>query len=73
MSVPLLAEALKLPVPERIELAEALWESVQGDTNAFPVPKAHLEILEERLRDMEANPDDESPWEEVRARLQKID
>lgn len=73
MNPALLTEALNLPVPERIRLAEALWDSVQGDTTALPVPKAHLAILEERLRDMEANPEDESPWEEVRARLQKLD
>lgn len=73
VNVPLLTEALKLPAPERIELAEALWDSVQRDTDTFPVPQAHLAILEERLRDMEANPGDESTWEEVRDRLQKLD
>ncbi|MEO8380630.1 MAG: addiction module protein [Acidobacteriota bacterium] len=73
MNVTILTEALKLPAPERIELAEALWDSVQRDTDTFPVPPAHLAILEERLRDMEANPGDESTWEEVRDRLQKLD
>jgi putative addiction module component (TIGR02574 family) len=73
MNAALLTEALRLPAPERIELAEALWDSVQRDTGSFPVPKAHLAVLDERLRDMEANPHDESPWEEVRDRLQKLD
>ncbi len=73
MNVTLLTEALKLPAPERIELAEALWDSVQRDPGSFPVPHAHLSILEERLVDMEANPKDESSWDEVRDRLQKLD
>ncbi|HVT02739.1 MAG TPA: addiction module protein [Thermoanaerobaculia bacterium] len=73
MNASLLTEALKLPAPERIELAEALWDSVQRDTDAFPVPNAHVAILEKRLRDMEANPQDETTWEEVRDRLQKLE
>ena len=73
MNVALLKEALKLPAPDRVELAEALWDSVQRDTDIFPILPSHLAILEERLRDMEANPEDESTWEEVRNRLEKLD
>ena len=73
VNVILLSGALKLPAPERIELAEALWASVQRDTDTFPVSQAHVAILKERLREMEANPEDESAWEEVRDRLQNLD
>lgn len=73
MNVALLKEALKLPAPDRVQLAEALWDSVQRDTGIFPIPLSHLEVLDERLLDMEASPEDESSWEEVRDRLQKLD
>jgi hypothetical protein len=34
-----------------------------------PVPDWHREILDERLADLEANPDAGRPWEEVNADL----
>ena len=39
--------------------------------NRVPVPDWHREILDERLADLEANPDAGRPWEEVRADLFK--
>ena len=67
----LLAEAAKLSVPERIELVEAIWDTVASDLDKFPIPESHKAELDRRLADLEENPDAESPWEEVRARLER--
>jgi putative addiction module component (TIGR02574 family) len=71
MSSPLLAEARKLSVAERIELAEAIWDTVAEEADAIPLSDDLRAELDRRLADMEANPDAGSPWEDVRARLER--
>ncbi|HEX9668273.1 MAG TPA: addiction module protein [Thermoanaerobaculia bacterium] len=62
---------LELPAEERLEIAEVLWRSVEPDDEAryLAIPEWQREILRERLADRERNPDDEQPWEEVKAEL----
>lgn len=72
MSKSLLAQAAKLSVSERIELVEAIWDTVVDEPEALPMPDSHREELDRRLEDLERDPDAGSPWEEVRARLEKI-
>ncbi|MFZ5930072.1 MAG: addiction module protein [Pseudomonadota bacterium] len=71
MNSPLLAEAVKLSVSERIDLVAAIWDSLAQEINADPLDKAHRSELDRRLADLEANPEAGSPWEEVRARLER--
>jgi putative addiction module component (TIGR02574 family) len=70
----LLEQAKGLPVEERIELVEAIWDTVAEDADAerLGIPESHRRELDRRLADLEANPDDVSPWEEVRARLERL-
>jgi len=68
MNTDLLAEALKLSLSERLQLIEALWETLsEEDIPVTPEERA----LDARLADLEANPDDQSPWSEVKARLEQ--
>jgi putative addiction module component (TIGR02574 family) len=69
----LLAEAAKLSVSDRIELVEAIWDTVHPDLQAIPLPESHRAELERRLADLDENPDTGSPWEEVRARLERAE
>ncbi|MFY9824275.1 MAG: addiction module protein [Thermoanaerobaculia bacterium] len=63
---------LELPLDERMELAQILWESVDpGDEARFlAIPDWQRQILEERSADIERNPAAEQTWEEVKAELQ---
>ena len=62
----LLAEILRLPVGERIELLGDAWDAVAASPDEVPVPEWHLREIERRL----AEPDPRYiPWEEVRQRL----
>ncbi|HSK80074.1 MAG TPA: addiction module protein [Thermoanaerobaculia bacterium] len=72
MSKSLLAQAAKLSVSERIELVEAIWDTVVDEPEALPLPDSHREELDRRLEDLERDPDAGSSWDEVRARLEKI-
>lgn len=72
MNSTLLTEATKLSVPERIDLVEAIWDTVATDLDALPLSEEHRLELDRRLADLEANPEAGSTWAEVRARLEKI-
>jgi putative addiction module component (TIGR02574 family) len=62
---------LELPVDERMELAQILWESVEPEDEArfLPIPDWQRQILDERLADIDRNPGAEQTWEEVKAEL----
>jgi putative addiction module component (TIGR02574 family) len=63
------SEALQLPVEDRLELAEALWESLEQEPVQPELPAWQREILDERLAADEAAPEAGSSWEEVKQRI----
>jgi len=63
------SEALQLPVEDRIELAEALWESLEHEPVQPALPSRQREILDDRLAENEAAPEAGSPWQEVKQRI----
>ena len=69
MNANLLTEALKLSPDDRLQLIEALWETLSEED--IPVTREERALLDARLADLDANPADQSPWSEVRARLQR--
>ena len=69
MSTDLLEEALRLSSRERLELIEALWKTLSEED--IPITPDERALLDARLADLEANPDDQSPWPEVKTRLEK--
>ena len=62
---------LKLPPEERLEIAQVLWESVEPEDEVrfLSIPEWQGKILDERLEDLRSNPEDEQPWEEVKAEI----
>lgn len=62
---------LELPAEERLAIAQALWNSVEPEDEArfLNLPDWQQHILLGRLADLDRNPDDEQPWEEVREEL----
>ncbi|MBI2219134.1 MAG: addiction module protein [Candidatus Rokubacteria bacterium] len=69
MNLDLLAEALKLSPSDRLQLIEALWDTLSEED--LPVTAEERALLDGRLADLEANPGDQSPWSEVKARLEQ--
>ncbi|MGD9563127.1 MAG: addiction module protein [Pyrinomonadaceae bacterium] len=63
-----LEEALKLPPPERLRIADALYYSVEKDPDAFPLTEAQEKELDRRLEDYRNDPGKSSSWEDVKAR-----
>jgi len=52
------AEILNLPVEERLRLVEIIWESLAATPAAVPLSDAHRAVIDERLAEHAANPDD---------------
>ncbi len=71
MSPRALEQILRLPVDERIELVQAIWDSVVADSAAVPVTAAQRRQLDARLTDLKARPAAGRPWPAVRASLLK--
>jgi putative addiction module component (TIGR02574 family) len=66
----LLAKVTSLSPAEQLELIGAVWDSLSPDD--LPVTDAEKALLDARLADIDINPDDQSPWPEVKARLERL-
>lgn len=69
MNVNLIEAAKGLSLPERIELMDALWESMVEDGYEPPLTDAQAEELDRRLKAHQENPDDVVNWETIKAEL----
>ena len=63
----LLGETPRLPVDERLQLVEDVWDSIAATPEDVPVPDWHKAELDRRLDDPEPGPG--LSWDEVRAKL----
>lgn len=54
---------------------QSLWDRIAATEGEVPVPEWHREVLEQRLAEVDGDPDAGRPWEEMevdlRARLAK--
>lgn len=57
----------RLPVEERLVLVEETWDSIAADSAAVPLTNAQRAELQKRIEEDDANPDDVTPWEQVKA------
>lgn len=64
----------QLPVSERIQLVEDIWDSIAQDAAEPDVNLSaeHRAELRRRLAEHRADPASAVPWEEVRAKLFKL-
>jgi putative addiction module component (TIGR02574 family) len=59
----------RLPLSERIQLVEDLWDSIAEDSPAMGLTPEHIAELDRRLDALEAQPKEGTPWEIVRERI----
>jgi putative addiction module component (TIGR02574 family) len=69
MNADLLEAAKALPLPQRIELAEALCESITGEGHEPPLTPAQAEELDRRLQEHRRDSKSGIPWEQVKVEL----
>ena len=63
------ADILELPVQERIQLVEVIWESIAAFPDAIEVSPELKTELQARLADFELNPQAGYSWDQVKAHL----
>ena len=66
-------EILKLSVAERMELVEAIWDSIVDAPESLPMTAAQKRELDRRLAEYQKNPDAGRTWEEIRDSLDKTE
>lgn len=71
MSKPTVTELLALPLAERIQLAQALWDSISEVPDELPLSDADRAELDRRLEAYYRDPNAGSPWQEVVARIRQ--
>ncbi len=49
MSTALIDELKSLPVTERLDLVEQLWDSIAADSDSIPLTDAQARLIDERL------------------------
>lgn len=64
-----LSEIAEMPIQQRIQLVEDIWNSIAAKPEAVPVPEWHKQELEKRLQAYHSNPDEGSTWSEVKQRV----
>jgi len=64
-----LADLLDLPAGERLEIAQAIWDSIAARPESVPLTEAQREELDRRLLEYEDNPDAGETWESVKRSL----
>lgn len=62
-------DLLALDVASRLALIAKLWDSIVDDSQALPITASERELLEQRLKEDDDDPDAAIPWEVARADL----
>ncbi len=57
----------RLSIEERLQVADAIWDSVMHEVETSPLPEWQRAELERRLADSVVNPDAVRPWSDVEA------
>ena len=63
------AEIRKLPLPEKLELLEAVWSELSSEPDTIAVPQWHKDILDERQRGLEQGSMKAMDWELAKERI----
>ena len=63
----ILSEALALPLAERLDMIDQIWESIGADPDGLDLTDTQREVLDRRIDEMEASPAAGIPWAQVKA------
>ncbi|MFK7790751.1 MAG: addiction module protein [Phycisphaeraceae bacterium] len=65
----LLDEIRQLPAKDRLELLNKLWAELGESDSVAPLTPAQRQVLDERIKEHEDNPDQVVPWEQARDQI----
>lgn len=70
MTNPHLDELLRLPASERLEAIAELWDSLESQSELFPLSAEERSELDRRIAEDEADPGAGISWQDLRRRLE---
>ena len=74
MNPQLLEEAIRLPVGERVDLVEAIWDSIAAEAGLLPLTAEQIAVVDQRLDEHREGPQAGEEWgvlkEKLKARTQ---
>lgn len=63
-------DLVALPVDEKLNIIEQLWDSLTAaEKDTLPVPDWHRDELQKRQVEIDANPEESVPWDELKRQL----
>jgi putative addiction module component (TIGR02574 family) len=62
MNPQILAEAIRLPVGERVDLVEAIWDSIATEAGLMPLSDEQAAIIDQRLDEHRKAPAAGEAW-----------
>lgn len=64
-----LADVLRLPPEQRLQIVEAIWDSLAETPETLPISDDLKQELDRRLAAYHADPSSARPWAEVKAEV----
>ena len=64
-----IAEIRELPLAEKLQIMEAIWEDLRSHADQVLVPQWHKDLLDERRRAVEAGREEVLDWDTVKDSL----
>ena len=64
-----IAEIRQLPLAEKLQIMEALWDDLRAHVEGLPVPEWHKELLDSRRKAVEEGREQVLEWDEVKSSL----
>jgi putative addiction module component (TIGR02574 family) len=66
-------ELLALPLAKRLEVMEALWDSLShDDSGVYVSPEWHETVLQRRAEALDSGLETTSAWTEAKVRIRKV-
>ncbi len=63
------SELLDLPVPERLRLVTALWDSISEDPDSFGFTESERTELDKRMEAYLNNPTEGTSWSDIKSKM----
>lgn len=61
-----------LPIPERVQLVEDLWDSIARSNEEIPIPQWQKDELRRRKQNFLQNPDSGQTWDQVKTDILQL-
>jgi len=61
----------ELPIEERLDLVEELWNSIEEDQQSLPISREHIAVLDQRLMALEQDEASAKPTRDTLIEMKK--